>query len=507
MTEPISEPPEMIPEEPPMDSPPAETNLVERTEATLSDLLDALAKKNQSLATEKASDILKTARTPPHALDAERAVLGGLLLDPNAFDEVLDEGLNGDDFYRQAHGIIFDIMVRLHHHGEPVDTLTVTDALMKSGDIEKIGGAPTITQLAAVLPTTAHVRAYSKLVREKALLRRMIEAATGIVANAYRQDKKVSEVVDEAERAILAISERSTRQGFIPIDELVKKVTAQLEQMFHQKSSVTGIGTGFVDLDKITAGFQPGDLIIIAARPSMGKTAFTLNVTTHIAMREQRGVAFFSCEMGADQLVMRMVGSEARIDLSNLRRGFIQQSEFSELVRASGELGDAPIYIDETPSLSIGEMRNKCRRLKQRYDIDMIIVDYLQLMHGPPGMDNKATEVGEISRGLKAIARELKVPVIALSQLNRQVEQRADRRPMLSDLRESGAIEQDADVIAFLYREEYYLQDKTPEDKIGTGELIVAKHRNGPTGVINLRFFNNITRFENLDKNHGDYAP
>ena len=223
-------------------------------------------------------------------------------------------------------------MVRLHHHGEPVDTLTVTDALMKSGDIEKIGGAAAITQLAAVLPTTAHVRAYSKLVREKAILRRMIEAATGIVANAYRQDKKVSEVVDEAERAILAISERSTRQGFIPIDELVKKVTSQLEQMFHQKSSVTGIGTGFVDLDKITAGFQPGDLIIIAARPSMGKTAFTLNVTTHIAMREQRGVAFFSCEMGADQLVMRMVGSlKHGLTLCNLRRGFIQQSEFQRI--------------------------------------------------------------------------------------------------------------------------------------------------------------------------------
>ena len=288
---------------------------------------------------------------------------------------------------------------------------------------------------------------------------------------------------------------------------MVERVTTQLEQMYEQKSAVTGISSGFLDLDAYTSGFQPGDLIIVAARPSMGKTAFTLNITTHVAMREQRGVAFFSCEMGAEQLVMRMVGAEARIDLTNLKRGFIKQNEFSELVRASGELGDAPMYIDETPSLSIGEMRNKCRRLKQRYDIDLIIVDYLQLMHGPPGMDNKATEVGEISRGLESHRPGMKVPVIALSQLNRQVEQRADRRPMLSDLRESGAIEQDADVIAFLYREEYYLQDKTPEDKIGTAELIVAKHRNGATGTVNLRFFNKITRFENLDRGHQDYVP
>ncbi|MBL92950.1 MAG: replicative DNA helicase [Myxococcales bacterium] len=502
---PFPEPPPSFEEDPEAVDP--TEGLVQATQATLGNLLDALAEKNESIATQQAGDILKTARTPPHAMDAERAVLGGLLLDPRAFDEVMDEGLAGEDFYRQSHGVIYACMGKLHNHGEPIDTLTVTDALMKSGEIEQAGGAAAIAQLASLLPTTAHVRAHAKLVREKALLRRMIEAATGIVTNAYRNDKKVAEVVDEAERAILAISERSTRKGFIPIDELVKRVTAKLEQMYEQKSAVTGIPTGFVDLDKYTSGFQPGDLVIVAARPSMGKTAFTLNITTHVAMREQRGVAFFSCEMGSEQLVMRMVGAEARIDLGNLKRGFIKQSEFSELVRASGELGDAPMYIDETPSLSIGEMRNKCRRLKQRYDIDLIIVDYLQLMHGPPGMDNKATEVGEISRGLKAIARELKVPVIALSQLNRQVEQRADRRPMLSDLRESGAIEQDADVIAFLYREEYYLQEKTPEDKLGTAELIVAKHRNGPTGVVNLRFFNNITRFENLDRSQGDYAP
>ncbi len=295
--------------------------------------------------------------------------------------------------------------------------------------------------------------------------------------SAYRQDQRVVEIIDIAERDILRISEGHSKRSIVPMRELVERAQKQLEKAFNNKSAITGVATGFRDLDNITSGLQPGELIIVAARPSMGKTAFTLNLASHVATRLALPTMFFSLEMGAEQLVQRLIGSEARIDISNLRRGFIQRHEWSKLAEASGRLSEAPFYIDETPSITVSEMRNKCRR-----------------------------QVGEISKGLKTIARELNIPVIALSQLNRGVESRTDKRPMMSDLRESGAIEQDADVIAFLYREEYYAKDKTPEDKLGVAEIIVAKHRNGPTGSIELRFFSNITRFDNLDRVHDEYA-
>jgi replicative DNA helicase len=289
--------------------------------------------------------------------------------------------------------------------------------------------------------------------------------------------------------------------------ELVQRAISQLEKAYENKNSITGVPSGFTDFDSKTCGLQPGELIIIAARPSMGKTALTLNIASYVAVRKNIPVAVFSLEMGAEQLVQRLLGAQAGIDLSRIRKGQIKSTEWTDMARAAGELSEAPVYIDETPGLSIAELRTKARRMHHEHGIQLLIIDYLQLMSGPPGYENKATEVGEISKGLKSLARELSIPVIALSQLNRGVESRTDKRPMMSDLRESGAIEQDADLIAFLYREEYYLKDKTPEDKIGVAELIIGKHRNGPTGTLELQFKSELTRFENLTRQYDDYVP
>jgi replicative DNA helicase len=471
----------------------------------LGEVLNAIEAERHEAARATASDLLRRTRTPPHATDAERAVLGALLLEPAAYEAVVDQGLHPEHFYRPAHGIIFRVIAELHAAAEPIDTLTVVDELLRRGQLEQVGGTAAISQLEALLPTAAHVGAYARLVREKAVLRSLIENATQVVQSAYAQDRRVEEILDDAERSILEISQGNSKKTIVSMQELVKRATVQLEKAFNNKSAITGIATGFKQLDYMTSGLQPGELIIVAARPSMGKTAFTLNLAAHVAMRLHKPVMFFSLEMGADQLVQRLLGAEARVDLSNLKKGMIKNEDWSMLAEASGRLSEASLYIDETPSISVTEMRNKCRRQMHETGLSMVIVDYLQLMQGPPGYDNKATEVGEISKGLKTLARELSIPVIALSQLNRGVESRTDKRPMMSDLRESGAIEQDADIIAFLYREEYYLRDKTPEDKIGIAEIILAKHRNGPVGSIELRFFNNITRFENLDRD--GYAP
>jgi replicative DNA helicase len=473
----------------------------------LGEVLNAIEAERLEAARATASDLLRRTRTPPHATDAERAVLGALLLEPAAYEAVVDQGLHPEHFYRPAHGIIFRVIAELHAAAEPIDTLTVVDELLRRGQLEQIGGAAAISQLEALLPTAAHVGAYARLVREKSVLRSLIENATQVVQSAYAQDRRVEEILDDAERSILEISQGNSKKSIVPMHELVKRATQQLEKAFNNKSAITGIATGFRQLDYMTSGLQPGELIIVAARPSMGKTAFTLNLAAHVAMRLHKPVMFFSLEMGADQLVQRLLGAEARVDLSNLKKGMIKTEDWSMLAEASGRLSEAALFIDETPSISVTDMRNKCRRQMHETGLSMVIVDYLQLMQGPPGYDNKATEVGEISKGLKTLARELSIPVIALSQLNRGVESRTDKRPMMSDLRESGAIEQDADIIAFLYREEYYLRDKTPEDKIGIAEIILAKHRNGPVGSIELRFFNNITRFENLDREHDGYAP
>jgi replicative DNA helicase len=472
----------------------------------LGDVLQALDREREQAAQETASALLRRTRTPPHALDAERAVLGALLLEPSAYEAVVDEGLRPEHFYRPHHGTIFRAVADLHAGAEPIDTLTVVDELLKKGQLDAVGGAAAISQLEALLPTAAHVGAYARLVREKFVLRQLIENATNVVQSAYAQNKRVEEILDEAERTILEISQGTSKKIIVPMRELVRRATQQLEKAYNNRSPITGLATGFKKLDFMTSGLQPGDLIIVAARPSMGKTAFTLNIAGNVATRLQKPVMFFSLEMGADQLVQRLLGAEARIDISNLRRGFVQNADWARLAEATGRLSEAPLFIDETPSITVTDMRNKCRRQMHETGLSLVMVDYLQLMQGPPGYDNKATEVGEISKGLKTIARELGVPVVALSQLNRSVEQRVDKRPMMSDLRESGAIEQDADIIMFLYREEYYLKDKTPEDKIGTAEVIVAKHRNGAVGSIDLRFLNSITRFEDLERDDG-YAP
>jgi replicative DNA helicase len=473
----------------------------------LGSILEEMKIQRSQAAEDKARDLVPNTRLPPSATDAERALIGGLLIDPSSFERTVEEGLRPSDFYRKAHGIIYNVIQDLFQSAEPVDALTVVDELQRRGQLELVGGATGVSQLEALIPTAAHVGAYARLVREKSTLRRLIESATEIVAAAFRQDQKVIDLIDDAERAILAISEENTKKGVVPMGELVQRAISQLEKAYENKNSITGVPSGFTDFDSKTCGLQPGELIIIAARPSMGKTALTLNIASYVAVRKNIPVAVFSLEMGAEQLVQRLLGAQAGIDLSRIRKGQIKSTEWTDMARAAGELSEAPVYIDETPGLSIAELRTKARRMHHEHGIQLLIIDYLQLMSGPPGYENKATEVGEISKGLKSLARELSIPVIALSQLNRGVESRTDKRPMMSDLRESGAIEQDADLIAFLYREEYYLKDKTPEDKIGVAELIIGKHRNGPTGTLELQFKSELTRFENLTRQYDDYVP
>ncbi len=465
----------------------------------ISDIFKEIKEGLQADSLEKTHLNLSSKFQPPHALDAERGILCSLLINQDAFETVNLECLRASDFYHPTHAIIFNAMHNLHQEHHPINTITVVDELIKMQKLDQVGGPVFIAQLETLFPTSAHISIYTKLVKDKSILRKLITAATKIVQSSYRQDRKVFDVIDEAERIILQIRDEISQKGIMPIQELVNIALSRLESMYNNKTHLVGISSGFVDFDRITSGLQPGELIVIAARPSMGKTAFTLNIASHVAMNSKIPVAFFSLEMGSEQLVHRLIGAEAQLDLTDLKRGVIQRDEFAQLVAAAGHLGEALLYIDESPILSIFEMRNKCRRLALRNNIKLVIIDYLQLMTGSDTYENKASEVAEISRGLKSIARELKIPVIALSQLNRGVESRTDKRPMMSDLRESGAIEQDADIIAFLYREEYYLRDKTPENKIGIAEVIIAKNRNGPTGQFELRFLSNITKFINVD--------
>lgn len=471
----------------------------------IGDIFDEVERKKKEAIAETAERVLKTSKKLPNALEAEKGLLSGLLLDRDAYDKIALEGLKADDFYHPAHGTIFGAMQRLHEKSEPIDTVTVVEELLRMQKLEQIGGPGTIAELEALFPSAANVSSYARLIQDKASLRHLIKTSSEIVNAAFSQDRPVADIIDEAEKEILTIREDCGKKGVTPIHDLVQAAIKHFDSLSKNKNPITGISSGFLGLDKLTCGFQDGELIVVAGRPSMGKTAIMLNIASYAALKAHAPTAFFSLEMGSEQLIQRLIGAEARIDLSRLRRGLFEQDEFSKLVKAAGVLGEAPMYIDETPALSIMEFRNKARRMVHKYGVKLIIIDYLQLMSGPQGYDNKATEVGEISKGLKSIARELRVPVITLSQLNRGVESRTDKRPMMSDLRESGAIEQDADVIAFLYREEYYLRDKTPDDKLGITELIVSKNRNGPTGTVELKFFNNITRFVDLEKDHEEY--
>lgn len=437
-------------------------------------------------------------RRPPYSPEAEISVLGGMFLDTDAIVraiEILDDTM----FYREAHRRLFRAMVRLWERGQVIDAVTLPEELKNTGDFDSVGGTAFLAQLVDAVPTAANIDYHARIVREKAVLRRLIETATGIIQQTYESQGDVDNLLDEAEQKIFQIAQTQDRTGFVWIKEILWPTFERIEQLQASPSSVTGIPTGFADLDDKTAGFQNGDLIIIAGRPSMGKTAFTLNVAQHAAIRAQKTVAFFSLEMGKEALVQRILCAEGRVDAGRMRTGRLRDEEYSRLATAAGFLNTAPIFVDDTPAISVLETRAKARRLKaDRPDLAMIIVDYLQLMQGPARSENRQQEVSEISRGLKALAKELNVPVVALSQLSRAVESRPDKRPMLSDLRESGAIEQDADLIMFLYRPEYYFgpTDKDGNNLEGRGELIIGKQRNGATGSVNLFFHKEFTLFE-----------
>jgi replicative DNA helicase len=433
-------------------------------------------------------------RLPPQNVEAEEAVIGGVLLENGALDRAL-EAVEPDDFYREAHRKIMRAMLSLHARNEPVDLVTLADELRRRGDLADVGGSPYLVELAEKVPTAANVAHHARMVRERAILRGLIETSTEIVRQAYEARKDVDAFLDEAEHRIFALSERKVRRSFYRLKDLVFESFKTIESLYDKREIVTGVPTGFRDLDAMTSGLQRGDLVIVAGRPSMGKTAFALNVAQHAALQADIGVAVFSLEMSKEQLALRLLCSEARVNMNKLRQGFTGERDLQSLAKAAGRLNDAPVYIDDTPALSLLEMRAKARRLKKDPDarLGLILVDYMQLMRGSPGVDSREQEIASISRGLKALAKELDLPVVALSQLNRQVEQRSgEKKPQMADLRESGAIEQDADVILFLYRPWVY--DKAAEER--AAEVIVGKQRNGPIGNVNVTFLAEFTRFE-----------
>ncbi|MFY9603760.1 MAG: replicative DNA helicase [bacterium] len=434
-------------------------------------------------------------RVPPFSLEAEQSVLGAMFLEREAV-LVAAEILQPEDFYRDAHRYIFEAILELEEKGRPADLVTVTEALRQQGRLEDVGGLAYVTTLAQSVPTAANVEYYARIVEEKSILRRLIREATRIVQNSYEATDEAAAILDEAEQAILRISQYRNHSGFFPVKDLISAAYDRIEYLYQNKGGVTGIPTGFKDLDRLTAGLQPSDLIIVAARPAMGKTSFALNIALHVALEAKIPVAIFSLEMSREQLIMRMLSSEAGIDGQRLRTGFLDEEDWLLLTTAMARLSEAPIYIDDTPNITVMDIRAKARRLVQEQGQALILLDYLQLVNSRRSFESRQQEITEISRGLKALARELQVPVVALSQLSRAVEQRQDKRPVLSDLRESGAIEQDADVVAFIYRDEYYNPDT--ETKKGIAEIIIGKQRNGPTGVVQLAFLKDSMRFRDL---------
>ena len=437
-------------------------------------------------------------KVPPQNLEAEASVLGGILLENDAIDRVL-EIVTPDLFYRESHRKVFRAMTELADRSEPVDLITLSEFLKAKGELDAVGGTAHLASLANLVPTSANIAHYARIVREKGILRHLITVATEIATRGLEDQGNVEEFLDEAEKSIFDIAEKRIKSSFVFLGDMMNDSIKMVEKLYERKEMITGVPTGFNDLDKLTAGLQPSDLIVVAGRPSMGKTAFSLNVAVHAALHAGIGVAIFSLEMAKEQLGLRMLCSEARVDHSKVRSGHLAEREFPALVSAAGRLAEAPIYIDDTPAISILELRAKSRRLvrDKNKKMGLIVVDYLQLMRGMSTVQNREQEISEISRSLKALAKELHVPIIAISQLNRRVEDRGDKRPMMADLRESGAIEQDADVIAFIYRDEVYNKDSTDP---GTAEIIVAKQRNGPIDTIRLTFIGKITRFENYSQ-------
>jgi replicative DNA helicase len=433
-------------------------------------------------------------KVPPQNLEAESSVLGGILLENDAINIVL-ELLRPEDFYRESHRKVFRAMIELTDRSEPVDLITLSDYLSGRGELDAVGGSAYLASLADFVPTAANISYYARIVREKSILRSLIRTATEIATRGYEEQGNVEEFLDTAEKVIFDISEKKIKASFVAVGDMIKDTLKTVEKLYERKEMVTGVPTGYEDLDKLTAGLQPSDLIIVAGRPSMGKTAFSLNIAANAAFAGV-GVAVFSLEMAKEQLVLRMLCSEARVNNSKVRSGYLAERDFPKLASAAGRLHEALIYIDDTPAISVLELRAKARRLvrDRSKKVGLIVIDYLQLMRGMGGASNREQEISEISRSLKALAKELTVPVIAISQLNRRVEDRGDRRPMMSDLRESGAIEQDADVIMFIYRDEVYNQHS--EEK-GKAEIIIAKQRNGPIDKVELTFLNEFMRFEN----------
>ncbi len=442
-------------------------------------------------------------RVPPQNIEAEQAVLGAIFLEPSALTTT-SEILIPEDFYRHSHQKIYNVMLNLGDGGKAVDLITVTEELAAAKELEDVGGVAYLSELAASVPTAANIEYYAKIVEEKSLLRRLIRTATDIASDGYAREDEVEALLGEAEKNIMEVAQRKNGGAFHNIKDVLVRTYDNIETLTNRKGDVTGISTGFADLDHLTAGFQRNDLIIVGARPSMGKTAFALNIAQNVAIKAKENVAIFSLEMGAEQLVMRMLCAEGNINAQNLRTGDLTDEDWRKLTMAMGSLSNAGIFIDDTPGVKVGEIRSKCRRLAQEHGLGMILIDYLQLIQGNGRSgENRQQEVSEISRSLKGLARELEVPVIALSQLSRGVEQRQDKRPMMSDIRESGSIEQDADIVAFLYREDYY--DKEAENK-NIIEIIIAKQRNGPVGNVSLAFVKEYNKFVNLERRFDD-AP
>ena len=441
---------------------------------------------------------LSSHKLPPQNIEAEQSVLGGILIDNDALHRVM-EILSSDDFYRDAHRHILDTLLTLSERDEPADLITLTNELRKSDQLDSIGGASYITSLIDSVVTAANIEYYARIVKEKSVLRKLIEASTGIITRSYEDQGDVESLLDESERVIFEITENRVKPSFYPIREIVKSSFKTIERLYEKKELVTGVPSGFKDLDKMTAGFQPSDLIIVAGRPGMGKTAFCLNLAQYAALEKRVPVGIFSLEMSKEQLVIRLLCSEAQVEGTRLRTGFLTESDWPKLTLAAGNLSDAPIYIDDTAAQTVLELRGKARRLNADYGLGMIVIDYLQLMKGRTRIENRQQEISEISRSLKALAKELNVPVIAVSQLSRKTEERQGMRPQLSDLRESGAIEQDADLILFIYRDEVYNRSEDNPNR-GKAEVIIGKQRNGPTGKIDLAFLDKFTAFKELYK-------
>ncbi|NTV88897.1 MAG: replicative DNA helicase [Clostridiales bacterium] len=447
-------------------------------------------------------DLSGIGRIPPHSLEAEQAALGCMLLDSEVIPTVT-ELIKGEDFYRDSHREIFEAIIDLEENALPIDLITVAEKLQLRGSLDAVGGLEYLTGLTSAVPSTANARHYTKIVEEKALLRKLIRVSSEIVNMGYEANEEAEYVMDRAEKAIYDIMEKRSTRGFTHIKDVLLETFSKLEELYNSKGYITGIPTGFTDLDFKMAGLQNSDLILIAARPGMGKTAMALNIAQYAAVHGKVPVAIFNLEMSKDQVVNRMLSSEVMVDSHKMRTGKLEDEDWQKIATALGPLSDAPIYIDDTASISVMDIRSKCRKLKLEKNLGLVVIDYLQLMQGRGNNTNRQQEVSDISRALKILAKEINVPIICMSQLSRGPEQRTDHRPMLSDLRESGAIEQDADIVMFLYRDDYYNPDT---EKKNVAEVIVAKHRSGSTGTIELRWFGEYTKFANLANPGGSNA-